>query len=97
MLELIKELLLKIVDDIDVGNSNLSQEDELKLVKVLQKYTRRDVPMSKYQAYTYLNISRATFDILVKQGKLPAGDKVEGFKELFWYKKDLDKYTRKNG
>ena len=71
MLELIKELLLKIVDDIDVGNSNLSQEDGLKLVKVLQKYTRRDVPMSKYQAYTYLNISRATFDILVKQGKLP--------------------------
>lgn len=97
MLELIKELLLKIVDDIDVGNSNLSQEDELKLVKILQKYTRRDVPMSKYQAYTYLNISRATFDILVKQGKLPKGAKVEGFKELFWYKKDLDKYTRKNG
>jgi predicted DNA-binding transcriptional regulator AlpA len=47
--------------------------------------------MSKYQAYTYLNMSRATFDNLVREGKLPKGVKVAGFKELFWYKKDLDK------
>lgn len=94
MLNLIKSLLLKIVEDIDVGNSNISEEEELELVKVLQKYTRKDVPMSKYQAYTYLNISRATFDNFVKDGKLPKGTKVEGFKELFWYKKDLDKYIK---
>lgn len=43
-------------------------------------------------AYTYLNISRATFDNLVKDGLLPKGKKVAGFKELFWYKKDLNKY-----
>jgi hypothetical protein len=97
MIDTIKQLLLKIIGEIDAGNSNITDEDAFKITKMLQKYTRKDVPMSKYQAYTYLNISRAMFDILVKQGKLPAGDKVEGFKELFWYKKDLDKYTRKNG
>lgn len=50
---------------------------------------RKDNPMSKYQSYTYLGISRATFDNLVREGKLPRGKKVPGFKELRWYKKDL--------
>lgn len=94
MIHVIKELLLKIIDDIDAGNSNISEEDELEIVKTLKRYTRKDKPMSKYEAYTYLNISRATFDNLVKDGKLPKGKKQTGFKELFWYKKDLDKYKK---
>ena len=94
MIHVIKELLLKIIDDIDAGNSNISEEDGLEIVKVLKRYTRKDKPMSKYEAYTYLNISRATFDNLVKDGKLPKGKKQTGFKELFWYKKDLDKYIK---
>lgn len=94
MLNCIKRLLLQIIDDIDTGNSNISDDEALEVTKILKKYTRQDVPMSKYQAYTYLNISRATFDNLVKEGKLPKGKKQAGFKELFWYKKDLNKYGR---
>ena len=82
MLQTIKEVLLKIVDDID-------DTDAAKILKALREYTRKDVPMSKYQAYTYLGISRATFDNLVSAGKLPPGKKVPGFKEKAWYKKDL--------
>lgn len=92
MLQLIKKLLLQIINDIDTGNSNLTEEEQLKTIRLLQKYSRKDTPLSKYQAYTYLNISRATFDNKVREGKLPRGRKVEGFKELRWYKKDLDKY-----
>ena len=55
MLDVIKNQLLKIVDDIDCGNSNISEEEALELAGVLKKYTRKDVPLSKYQAYTYLN------------------------------------------
>lgn len=95
MLEVIKKQLLKIIDDIDCGNSDISEEEAIEVAKVLGKYTRKDNPMSKYQAYTYLNISRATFDNLVKDGLLPKGKKVAGFKELFWYKKDLNKYLNK--
>lgn len=95
MLEVIKKQLLKIIDDIDCGNSDISEEEAIEVAKVLSKYTRKDTPMSKYQAYTYLNISRATFDNLVKDGLLPKGKKVAGFKELFWYKKDLNKYLNK--
>lgn len=95
MLNALKDQLLRIVDDIDCGNSNIPDENEiLEIVNVLKKYTRKDNPMSKYQAYTYLNISRATFDNMVKEGELPEGKKVAGFKEKFWYKKDLDKYIK---
>ena len=84
-----------IVDDIDAGNSNLDEDEALELVKVLRETARKDMPMSKYQAYTYLGVSRATFDNLVRSGKVPRGEKVPGFKELQWRKKDLKKVRNK--
>ena len=92
--QLLKEQLLKIVDDIDTGNTAITDSEAIEVTKALRRITRKDTPMSKYQAYKYLNISRATFDNLVKEGKLPEGKKVEGFKEKFWYKKDLNKYIK---
>lgn len=89
MLQTIKKLLLSIVDDIDAGNSNINEEEAIKVISLLKESVRKDMPMSKYQAYTFLNISRATFDNLVREGKLPKGKKVQGFKELVWFKKDL--------
>ena len=90
MLQTIKKLLLGIVADIDAGNSNIDEEEAIQIAKVL-KSMRKDNPMSKYQAYTYLNMSRAKFDGLVREGKLPKGRKIPGWKELIWYKKDLKK------
>lgn len=95
MLQVIRDILLKIVDDIDAGNSNLDEEEALKTIKVLKAYVRMDIPMSKYQAYTYLNMSRAKFDNLVREGKIPRGKKVAGFNELRWFKKDLIKIKKK--
>ena len=94
MLKEIKKQLLRIIDDIDCGNSDVTEEEELEILECLQKLTRKDTPISKYQAYTYLNISRATFDNLVSEGKLPKGKKVAGFKELMWYKRDLNSYLK---
>lgn len=94
MLKLIRNQLLRIVEDIDAGNSNLTEEEEIEVAKLLKKFTTKDRPMSKYEAYTYLGISRAKFDNLVREGKLPQGKKQQGFKELSWTKKELDKYTK---
>lgn len=85
----LKTLLQKLINDIDSGNSNMSEEEIQEVIDRLKEYTRKDVPLSKYQAYTYLNMSRAKFDNLVKEGRLPRGQKVAGFKELRWYKRDL--------
>ena len=94
MLQTIRKLLLGIIKDIDAGNSNIDEEEALKIVEML-KGMRKDNPMSKYQVYTYLGISRATFDNLVREGKIPRGKKVPGFKELIWYRKDLKKLKKK--
>lgn len=95
MLKLIKELLLKIIDSIDSGNSNITEEEAIELTKILQSYTDREKKLSKYQACQYLNISRASFDNYVKAGILPKGKKEAGFKELFWVKKDLDAFKNR--
>lgn len=96
MLKVIKDLLLKIVDNIDSGNSNITEKEALEITKVLQSYTDKTVKMSKYQACQYLNISRATFDNYVREGRLPRGKKEAGFKELFWIQRDLDEFIRKS-
>lgn len=96
MLKIIRDILSKIINDIDCGNSNLTENEAMELVKVLQSYTDKTVRMSKYQAYQYLNVSRATFDNYVREGKLPRGKKEAGFKELFWIQKDLDEFKKKS-
>lgn len=92
LLKIIKDELLKIVDNIDAGNSNISEEEGVMLINTLKSFTEKDIPMSKYQAFNYLHISRATFDNLVREGKIPQGKKQQGFNELQWFKKDLDTY-----
>lgn len=92
MIQMLKRYLLKLVDDIDADNTNISEEEALKLCGLVNELTRKDVKMSKYKAYTYLNVSRATFDNYVAEGLLPKGIKEAGYKELSWYKKDLDAF-----
>lgn len=92
MLQAIKRLLLKVIEDIDSGNSNMTEEEMIETAKFLKKFNSREKYISKYQAYTYLNISRAKFDNLVREGVLPKGKKIEGFKELQWSLKEIKDY-----
>lgn len=46
-------------------------------------------PLSKDQACEYMNLSRSTFDTYVRNGWIPKGKKVRGFKELSWKLIDL--------
>lgn len=89
MLQVIKNQLLRILDDIDTGNTNMTEEEMIETAKFLKKFNSREKYISKYQAYTYLNMGRAKFDNLVRAGVLPKGKKVEGFKELRWSLKDI--------
>lgn len=94
MLNVIKEQLLKIIENIDAGNSNISEEDAINTLKYIRELTDQDKRLSKYQACQYLNVSRATFDNYVREGKLPRGKKEAGFKELYWSKRELDNYVK---
>lgn len=94
MLKIIRDLLLRIVDDIDTGNSNISEEESITLVTTLRELTNKEKRLSKYEACKYLNVSRATFDNYVRSGKIPKGKHQAGFKELSWYQKDLDNFIK---
>lgn len=96
MLKIIRSLLLQIIDNIDAGNSNLSEDEAIQTIKYLKELTDKEKRLSKYQACQYLNISRATFDNYIKEGKLPKGKKQLGFKELSWAKKVLDEFIKNN-
>lgn len=91
MLKLIRKLLLKLVDDIDSGNSNVSEEEQKEILDILNRI--HSSRLSKEAACKYLNVSRATFDNLVRDSKLPRGKKEVGFKELSWTKHELDEYV----
>lgn len=91
MLQLIKHILQKFIDDIDANNSNLSYEQQCDIIRVLSNVNvGQSNEMCKTQAAEYLGISRATFDNYVRDAFIPKGRKIEGFKELRWYKSDLD-------
>lgn len=95
MLKVIKDLLLKVIDNIDSGNSNISEEEGIEIIGMIKTLTDKTQRLSKYKACEYLNVSRATFDNYVREGKLPKGKKVAGFNELSWTKKELDEYKSK--
>lgn len=95
MLNIIKELLLNIVDNMDSGNSKIPEDKQIELIKYLREFTDQTERLSKYKACQYLNVSRATFDNYVREGKIPRGKKVAGFNELSWEKKELDEYIKK--
>lgn len=95
-MKILRRILEQGLEDIDNHNCNITDEDCEEFVQAIKKYVRKDEPMSKYQAYTYLNISRANFDLQVKAGKLPEGKSISGFKEKIWYKKDLDEAIKQS-
>lgn len=90
MLNLIKHLLENIINDIDCGNSNISETEQKELIELIQKISRKDY--SKLEAADYIGVSRATFDNYISKGLIPKGQKRQGFKELSWNKIDLDKF-----
>ena len=88
-MDVIAQLLEQCLGNIKAGTSNISEEDQLEIVAMLKKYTDKDRRLSKYQACIYLNMSRATFDNYVREGKIPKGKKEIGWKELSWSESEL--------
>lgn len=50
MLRVIRSLLLKIVNDIDAGNSNISEGEAIEIVDSLKRFTDKEKRLSKYAA-----------------------------------------------
>ena len=93
MLSIIRSLLQQHIDNSDAGNTNLNYEQQCKLLRIMSNVDiGQDNEMNKTEAADYIGVSRATFDNYVKDGFIPKGKEVGRFKELRWYKSDLDLY-----
>jgi predicted DNA-binding transcriptional regulator AlpA len=96
MLKIIRTILQKFIDDIDADNTNISYEQQCDIIKILSNVDiGKDNEMNKTQAADYLGVSRASFDNYVHDGFIPKGKQVGSFKELRWYKSDLDLFLMK--
>lgn len=96
MLKIIRTILQKFIDDIDADNTNISYEQQCDIIKILSNVDiGKDNEMNKTQAADYLGVSRATFDNYVHDRFIPKGKQVGNFKELRWYKSDLDLFLMK--
>lgn len=96
MLKIIREILQKFIDDIDADNTNLNYEQQCDVIRILSNVDLgQENEMNKTQAADYLGVCRATFDNYVRDGFIPQGRQVGNFKELRWYKSDLDLFLMK--
>ena len=90
LMKLVAKELRKLADKFDAGTTEASESQVMDIMSMLTH-----VPMSKAQAYEYLNMSRSRFDDLVRERKLPNGRKSVGFKEIVFYKDELDLAVQK--
>ena len=96
MMKVIRTILQKWIDDIDADNTNLSYDQQCDIIRVLSNVNLgQENEMNKTQAADYIGVSRATFDNYVRDGFIPKGKQVGNFKELRWYKSDLDLFLMK--
>lgn len=91
-LQMIDSLLMEFHERIQSGRCLTSSLQNKMMLKFLHEIANKDEPISKAEACGYVHVSRATFDRLVKEGRMPKGKKRKGWTELVWYEKDLDKY-----
>ena len=84
------------IDDIDTGNTNIDYKQQCDIIRILSNVDAgQNNEMNKTEASDYLGVSRATFDNYVRDGFIPKGRQVGKFKELRWYKSDLDLFLLK--
>ena len=92
MLEVLRDLLQQIINDIDSGNSNISEDQQLETLDFIQRLFSKE--LTKVESAQYIGVCRATFDNYVSKGWIPEGIKRQGSSTLFWKKCDLDKFLK---
>lgn len=67
MMKIIKDLLIKIINDIDTGNSNLSADECNKVIEYLTEITNKNEKLSKYQLANTWKLVKLRLIIMLEQ------------------------------
>jgi len=81
----IRAILANWIDDIDAGNTKVSEEESEMLLDTLSRIASPYV--SAYTAQRMAKVKhRSTFQNMINDGRLPDGEHVQGFKEKHFNK-----------
>ena len=92
--KLFASLLRTFADNIDSGNTNATEEELIDLCDQLAFIMNPEEKLSKYQSAKILGMSIKTFDYHVAKGNLPKPRSQQGFKEVFWYRRDIINFKK---
>lgn len=85
-----KKLVVKYLEEatekVKTDTCELTESEAMSILSVIAHE-----PLSKEKSRRFMgNMSRSKFDDLVRERKIPRGRKDSGFKELRWYKDELE-------
>ena len=93
MLEIIKNVLKQLLNDMDSGNSSISESEQKELLNLFEKINKQE--LNKTEAAEYLGVSTSTINNYVNRGWIPQGIKKRGSSQKIWLKSDLNKFLQK--
>ena len=93
MLEIIKSALRQILNDMDSGNSSISESEQQELLNLFEKINKQE--LNKTETAEYLGVSTSTVNNYVNRGWIPEGIKKVGSSQKVWLKSDLNKFLMK--
>jgi len=94
--KLLIQLLRKIADDLDTGNSNLTDDDANTALNYINNMMHKNERLyTRLEAIRYLRISETKFNYIRNKGLISNGNKKAGDVRK-WTKDELDRYIEKN-
>ena len=101
MLKELRDLLMKIVNDIDSGNSNIDESQTIEIAsaigELVSRYNKPKIPnkLTRLEACKHLRVSETKFNMLRRKGLISEGTKKAGDVRK-WSIEELDKYIKDN-
>lgn len=91
MIHAIRNILAQLIDDLDAGNTYLSESEMMDIMDLFNRLNNRNTMMNRTEAAEYLHMSQRSFDRYVHDGVIPKGEHHRGDKQILWRRADLDK------
>lgn len=84
------DALIEVGKQFKAGTSNITEDEAIDIFSIVahQRMSREDV-------CNEMNINDSKFYDYVNLGKIPKGRKQKGFKELYWFKDEIQAAIRK--
>jgi hypothetical protein len=82
----VADILIESGTNIKAGTSEITEEEAIEIINLVAH-----IPISRESACVVLNVNNTKFYELLANKQIPSGRKRRGFKELVWYRDEIQK------